>query len=260
VLGRAVALAGLLAFSIPAAQAAEDAASKIALALKLERGIGMPRSYARALALYCEAAQQGSADGAWGAAWMYFHGVGMRKNTPNGIAWLRMAASRGHAEAKRWLELVGNLTVPKPPHCRASFATAGRIPTPPAAVVEMVTKAANELELDPNLVLAVMAIESGFQPNAVSPKNAKGLMQLTDETAKRFGVKNVFEPADNIRGGVRYLSWLLKYFDGDLALALAGYNAGEQAVVKYAGVPPYAETRGYLEKIRSRYPVGDTLR
>ena len=96
IVGRAVALASFVAFSLPVAHAAEDAASKIALATKLERGIGMPRSYARALTLYCEAAQQGSADGAWGAAWMYFHGVGMRKNTPNGIAWLRVAASRGH--------------------------------------------------------------------------------------------------------------------------------------------------------------------
>jgi soluble lytic murein transglycosylase-like protein len=254
-LGRTIVLAGALLLAAPPAFANETAgAEKLALAVRLERGQGMPRSYARALQLYCEAAEQGSAAAAYGAAWMFLNGIGMRKNTPNGIAWLRVAAKGGNPDAKRWLELVGNLTVPKPPHCRATFATARTRQAPPA-VVEMVNKAAAEFELDPNLVLSVMAIESGFQSDAVSPKNAKGLMQLTDETAKRFGVKDVFEPADNIRGGARYLQWLIQYFDGDLARALAGYNAGEQAVVRYGGVPPYAETRAYLEKIRSRYPV-----
>src|SRR5262249_51671053 len=91
-LGRIAALAAFAVVAIPAAQAAEtSAAEKLALAVRLERGVGMPRSYARALELYCEAANQGSGDAAYNAAWMYLHGVGMRRDTPNGIAWLRVA-------------------------------------------------------------------------------------------------------------------------------------------------------------------------
>ena len=244
-------------FRSPRASAADaEAATKLAAAVRLERGIGAARNYPQALTLYCEAAQQGSADAAYAAAWMYLNGAGMRRDTPNGIAWLRVAAKGGHAEAKRWLDLVGSLTVPRAPHCRATFTTSpGRALKPPPEFVELANQAAAENQLDPGLVLSVMGTESGFRPNAVSPKKAKGLMQLMDDTAKRFGVKDVFEPADNIRGGARYLRWLIDYFDGDVALALAGYNAGEQAVTRYGGVPPYAETRAYLEKIRARYPV-----
>jgi soluble lytic murein transglycosylase-like protein len=108
---------------------------------------------------------------------------------------------------------------------------------------------APEYRLEPALVLAVMAAESNFDPAAVSPKNAQGLMQLIPETARRFGVRNVLDPAQNIRGGMAYLRWLLAYFEGDLSLALAAYNAGEGAVERYLGVPPFAETRNYVLKI-----------
>lgn len=80
-------------------------------------------------------------------------------------------------------------------------------------------------------------------------------MQLIPATAARFGVRNVFDPADNIRGGMAYLRWLLTHFKGDVTLALAGYNAGEGAVKKYGGVPPYKETRNYVRKIRRLYPA-----
>lgn len=96
------------------------------------------------------------------------------------------------------------------------------------------------------LLTAVIAIESRGKPNAVSPAGAKGLMQLMPGTAKRFGVKNVFDETQNIRGGASYLNWLLREFRGDVLLALAGYNAGEGAVRKHKGVPPYAETRDYV--------------
>jgi soluble lytic murein transglycosylase-like protein len=108
---------------------------------------------------------------------------------------------------------------------------------------------APEFKLEPNLVLALMAAESNFNAGVVSNKNAQGLMQLIPDTARRFGVRNSFDASQNIRGGMAYLRWLLAYFEGDVALTLAGYNAGEGAVDRYLGVPPYAETRNYVLKI-----------
>jgi hypothetical protein len=99
------------------------------------------------------------------------------------------------------------------------------------------------------LLLAVIAVESSGKTRAASPKGAKGLMQLIPATARRFGVANSFDPAQNILGGAAYLDWLLRNFDEDPILALAGYNAGEGAVKRYKGVPPYTETRDYVVKV-----------
>jgi NO-binding membrane sensor protein with MHYT domain len=109
--------------------------------------------------------------------------------------------------------------------------------------------------IDPLLVLAIIETESAFRVDAVSRGNAQGLMQLMPETARRFGAKNLLDPAENIRAGIKYLHWLLAYFEGDVSLALAAYNAGEGAVLRYGGVPPYPETLAYVRKIRTRYPV-----
>ena len=109
--------------------------------------------------------------------------------------------------------------------------------------------AATEHGVDPALVRAVIHAESAFNPNAVSRAGAQGLMQLIPATASRFGVSEPFAPAQNIKGGVAYLAWLLKRFDGDVMRATAGYNAGEGAVDKYDGVPPYAETQVYVERV-----------
>ena len=108
---------------------------------------------------------------------------------------------------------------------------------------------APEFKLEPHLVLAFIATESNFNPAAVSPKNAQGLMQLIPETAARFGVRNAMDPTQNVRGGMAYLRWLLARYQGDVVLAAAAYNAGEGAVDRYLGVPPYAETRQYVWKI-----------
>ena len=107
--------------------------------------------------------------------------------------------------------------------------------------------------LQPALVLAVIEAESGFNDQARSPKDAQGLMQLIPATAERFGVQDPYDPVQNLRGGMAYLRWLLAYFRGDVRLTLAGYNAGEGAVVRHGGVPPYAETRAYVDRITRVY-------
>jgi Transglycosylase SLT domain len=110
--------------------------------------------------------------------------------------------------------------------------------------------------VDPLLLYAIMHQESTFKPRALSPKGARGLMQLMPLTARRFGVTNIFDPKQNIEGGSRYMRFLLDYFEGDVELALAGYNAGEGAVIKYGyQVPPYSETREYVRRIGRRYTL-----
>lgn len=113
--------------------------------------------------------------------------------------------------------------------------------------------------VSPALVLSVIAVESAGRPDAVSHAGAQGLMQLMPATARRFGVDDSFDSAANIRGGATYLDWLLKEFDGDPVLALAGYNAGEGAVTKNGGVPPYAETRAYVPKVLAAWQMARML-
>jgi hypothetical protein len=108
--------------------------------------------------------------------------------------------------------------------------------------------------IDPLLIYAQMHQESSFKKRAVSHKGASGLMQLMPATARRFGVTNIFDPKQNIDAGVKYMRWLLDTFNGDMSLALAGYNAGEGAVMKYGWqIPPYSETREYVRRISARY-------
>jgi hypothetical protein len=116
----------------------------------------------------------------------------------------------------------------------------------------MAIAAARRHSLDPDLVQAVVAVESGFRPDAVSPKGAQGLMQLMPYTARALGVKDSFDPAANLDGGTRYLRALIKRYDGDVRRALAAYNAGEGAVARHGGVPPYPETLAYVRKVLER--------
>jgi len=110
--------------------------------------------------------------------------------------------------------------------------------------------------VDPLLLYSIMHQESSFKARAISPKGARGLMQLMPPTASRFGVTNIWDPKQNIEGGARYMRFLLDLFSGDVRLALAGYNAGEGAVMKYGNqVPPYSETREYVRRIGNRYSM-----
>ena len=121
----------------------------------------------------------------------------------------------------------------------------------------LIAQSAARHGVDPNLVIAVMRQESGFHSRALSYKGASGLMQLMPATARRFGVTNIFDPAQNIEGGIRYLRFLLDTFNGDVKLVLAGYNAGENAVVNSGyRIPRYRETQNYVRSISARYDAG----
>ncbi|WP_300449210.1 transglycosylase SLT domain-containing protein [Accumulibacter sp.] len=118
----------------------------------------------------------------------------------------------------------------------------------------LVLKEAERQKLEPALVKAVIAVESAYDPAAVSPKGATGLMQLIPDTAQRYGVRQIEDPQENVRGGTRYLRYLLDMFDGNLLLALAGYNAGEGAVQRYRNtVPPFPETQAYVKLVMQFY-------
>jgi soluble lytic murein transglycosylase-like protein len=136
------------------------------------------------------------------------------------------------------------ITEPAPPVLATGLADRA------AAFRPVIDRVAKEVSMSPQLLHAVIRVESGYQDKVVSNKGAIGLMQLMPATAQRFGVRDAFDAAQNIRGGALYLKWLLDYFRGDLRLALAAYNAGEAAVVK-AGyrIPPIAETIDYVPKV-----------
>jgi len=127
----------------------------------------------------------------------------------------------------------------------------------PADIDKLVEQSASRFQVDPDLVKAVIRVESGFDAKAVSSKGAMGLMQLIPATAQRFGVANPFDPKQNIEGGVNYLKHLLDLFGGDLNLSLAAYNAGEHTVQRYGGIPTIPETQNYVRRVTSIYQTGD---
>jgi soluble lytic murein transglycosylase-like protein len=130
----------------------------------------------------------------------------------------------------------------------------GGFTTGDSTVDSLIAESGRRNSVDPLLLYSIMHQESTFKPRAVSPKGARGLMQLMPPTAARFGVTNIFDPRQNIEGGARYMRFLLDLFSGDVNLALAGYNAGEGAVMKYGyQVPPYSETQEYVRRISKRY-------
>lgn len=238
---------------------------------------GMPRDPARAATLYCQAAQHGDAEAQYSLAWMLTNGRGIERDDAQAAHLFQAAAEQGMPQAQTMMQRLGT-PLGEPPPCLQPMAV--QLPAPPAAVaaaqpparrgaplllpepplpanapapiVNFVKLVAPEFNLSPQLVLAIIGTESGFNPNAVSPKNAQGLMQLIPETAARFKVRNILDPAQNIRGGMAYLRWLMAYYQGNVVLVAAAYNAGEGAVNRYRGVPPYLETLGYVRKVLSQ--------
>jgi soluble lytic murein transglycosylase-like protein len=225
-------------------------------ATRYEHGEGVAQDYGRAMQLYCAAARRGHVPAQYQLGWMFANGRGVARDDAQAAAWFRLAAAKGDAPAKQMLARVDDPAKIKraacaepvdptrrPPAC-ATRHPAGSARSPERARVEaLVTRMAPNYGLQPSLVLAVIEAESGYNSQARSIKDAQGLMQLIPETAQRFGVQDPYDPVQNLHGGMAYLRWLLAYFRGDVRLTLAGYNAGEGAVLRYGGVPPYAETR-----------------
>jgi soluble lytic murein transglycosylase-like protein len=130
-------------------------------------------------------------------------------------------------------------------------AASAAAPVAPEQIDALVSQNAATWQVDPSLVKAIIANESGFDANATSKVGAQGLMQLMPSTAQSVGVRNSYDPAQNVAGGTRYLKGLLDRFNGDVRLAVAAYNAGPGAVEKYGDVPPYAETQNYVQNVLS---------
>ena len=246
------------------AAAGGDPKSQTELAVKYEHAEGVPKDFQQANRLYCRAAKQGYADAQFKLGWVYANGRGVTRDDGVAAILFKLAADQGHEYAAKLLPYVRNRADTQMPSCLLPdppvVATVEAEPEEAATAVgdrseieQLVRRLAPQYEVDWRLALAVISVESAFDPGAVSPKKAQGLMQLIPETAERFGVKKVFNPTENIKGGLAYLRWLLAFFEGDVPLVLAAYNAGERAVEKYRGIPPYPETRNYVKKITGIY-------
>lgn len=236
-----------------------DTVEQRAWAQRFEHAEGVPRDMDRAVQLYCAAALRGDARAQYQLGWVYANGRGVDRDDALASAWFRLAAAQGDGHAARMLARMDPSGGGKPALCVSPGNPAGRPWFASGAlsgrdgVERAVRIMAPSYGLDPDLVLLVIEAESAFNPAARSPKGALGLMQLMPATAARFGVEDPLDPLQNLRGGMAYLEWLLERYDGRVMLALAGYNAGEAAVDRFGGVPPYAETRGYVKRITRAY-------
>ena len=244
-------------------------------ALAYENGEGVRRDPLLAANLYCEAARQGDRDAQYNLGWMYANGRGVPRHDGYALFLFRAAAEQGIGTAQRLADKLADVQADTPDCMRepeplpvdthfASWAPVDYALIAPRKIFKLVQQLAPRFKVEPQLALSIIAAESNFNPQAVSAKNAQGLMQLIPETSARFNVKNAFDPAQNIRGGLIYLRWLLAYFEGDVALVAAAYNAGEGTVERYKGVPPYLETRNYVKRVLrsfggTRHPYDSAL-
>lgn len=235
---------------------ATDLAARYDLALNTERGSsGIAQDKAQAFDIYCKLAQDGYAPAQFRLGWLLANGQLTGRDDATAAYFIDLAAKQNHPQALRLQKSLAGVT-PKTPPCifdHLGNDLAATVGEKHRATLALVRKLAPEYGIQPRLAIALIAAESNFNPTAVSPKNAQGLMQLIPETAERFGVRKVFDTEQNLRGGLAYLRWLLAYFEGDVRLALAGYNAGEGNVERFSGVPPFSETMKYVERILAAY-------
>lgn len=260
----AIALSALVcAFGEVHAEAlANDTTALTREAVAYEHGEGVAKDQLKAAALYCQAARAGDAEAQYALGWMYTHGRGVSRDDSLAAGLFDLAIAQGHVYAERAKRFVVHADK-RLPDCMKPpvVAQPETMPVVPLAelpaykrkVVEIVRRLAPAYDVEPALALAVISVESNFDATARSPKNAQGLMQLIPATAERFKVKNALDPIDNIKGGLAYLRWLLSYYRGQVALAVAAYNAGEGAVDRHSGVPPYRETQDYVRKVQRLY-------
>lgn len=257
-----LAAASLLLGALSAQAAVDTPSSGELLVLRnearaYENGEGVAKDPARAARLYCDGARHGDAEAQFNLGWMYANGRGLPRDDEMAAFFFKLAAAQGHRQASNMLRFVGDPVATTPECMRFSANELDSEDVYPTSnpeqqkVFGLVRKLAPEYGVSPRLVMAVIKAESNFAAAAVSAKNAQGLMQLIPETSLRFNVKKPFDPEQNIRGGLSYLRWLLAYFEGDVVLVAAAYNAGEGAVNRYRGIPPFAETRGYVKRIMS---------
>jgi len=247
------------AFPLPSLAISDPSPEDIVLlrteARAYEHGEGVSKDPVRAASLYCDGARYGDTEAQFSLGWMYANGRGVQRDDEIAAYFFSLAAERGHSEARRMLRFVGDKTAPVPDcmrnHDAEDDSDESFTANTPAKqkIFGLVSKLAPEYGINPRLAMAIIRAESNFETSAVSPKNAQGLMQLIPETSLRFNVKKPFDPEQNIRGGLAYLRWLLAYFEGDVVLVAAAYNAGEGAVNRYRGIPPFMETRDYVKRI-----------
>jgi TPR repeat protein len=225
-----------------------------------EAGIGQPRNEYLAAGLYCESARMGSAEGYYRVGLLFLDGEYFPRNMKSAAAFFSAASQLGHNASSKMLDITGPpaTSTPSCVSVEQVIDTSGgfdiglyvdALPRLKRSVARLIEKLAPRYAVDVKLALAIASVESNFEILARSPRNAQGVMQLIPETALRFKVKNPFNAEQNIRGGLAYLRWLKVYFRGDMVRVIAAYNAGEKAVDKYQGIPPYYETQVYVRRV-----------
>lgn len=237
------------------------------------KNLNKPDDAWQAAVNYCEAARLGNIESQYRLGMLYRFGKGVSISQTFAGALFSLASSQGHTQAANMLDTIKLSSYELPPCITGEVlperavaeetGVAGNamnierriavLSNTKKWIIDLVDTIAMHHDIDPKLVLAIIAVESNFNVKARSPKDAMGLMQLIPGTADRFNIKNAFDASQNIKGGVRYLRWLLSYYHGDIRLVAAAYNAGERAVDRYNGIPPYPETRNYVKRVLALY-------